>query len=428
MTAGARAGVSSRPAASVTALRWFAAAVALGMGARLAIAIGLDVTPESDAGWYYGRALELLATGRYAEAGVPTAYWPVGYPAFLAATMAVFGSSVVACKLMNVLLSGLCIALLYAWCLQRWPGNRTVAGAAAALFALYPNQIGHSGALLTEPLFTALLLAMCLVAGAGRSWRHVAGAGLIAGLAALVKTQTMLLAPLLLAILWCPAPKFGDALRAALLATGASVAMACVIAPWTWRNHVELGAFVPISTNGGMSLLAGNNPAMTTDLSKEYSDDSDLVRSVGFSVKDQVAADQRARRAAWGWISANPGFFMALMPKKFLRLWLWDGESEWLYQHGYAGYEQHRMAFRVVRGINQVFYLGVLALLVAVGWRGVEFRRPDRWDVPFMLAFFTALCLVFSGQSRYHAPLMPFVMALACYGVWHRTSGRKRNE
>ncbi len=37
-------------------------------------------------------------------------------------------------------------------------------------------------------------------------------------------------------------------------------AMTAVISPWTIRNFVALGAYVPISTNGGTSLYLGNNP------------------------------------------------------------------------------------------------------------------------------------------------------------------------
>lgn len=414
-----------RPVNELALVRWLISAAWLGLGLRLILALGLDVTPTSDSGWYHARALEMLDTGQYAENGIPTAYWPVGYPAFLAAVMGVFGRSVLACKLANVLLSGLCLWLVYRWSRQRWPDQPLAAAGAVTLLALYPNQIAHSGILLTEPLFTALLLGMCVVAGAGRSVWHVVGAGLLAGIATLVKTQTLLLAPVLLLLLWTSRWRFADLRTATGLVVVATAAMLLTIGPWTWRNHQVFGAFIPVSTNGGMSLLSGNNPSMTLDLRNEFAEDDDLVRSVRFSVADQVAADHRARAAAWNWMRENPGRFIALMPKKFLRLWLWDGEAEWAYQRGYASYDDRQFAFRAVRGINQLYYFAAILILVGIGFRGHDWRDPAQWQVPLMLAYFSMLCLVFSGQSRYHAPLMPFVFAIVAHALVRWRSVRR---
>jgi hypothetical protein len=391
--------------------------VALGMALRLALGVALEVTPSSDTAWYYNRAIELLATGRYTEDGIPTAYWPVGYPAFLTALMAVFGPGVLVGKLANVLLSGLCLVLLYVWCRQRWPDAPWVARLAVALLALYPNQIGYSAALYSEPLFTALLLGICVLARPCGGWLSVLLVGVLAGAATLVKAQTLLLAPPLMALLWWSGWSRQALLPALLRTVVGVVMMAAVVAPWTWRNHTVLGVAVPVSTNGGLSLLAGNNPSMTTDLRSEFADDDPLITAVKFSVADQAAADKRARAAAAAWIAENPGRFVALMPKKLARLWLWDGESEWMFQRGYAAYEAQRQLFRGARLLNQAYYLAMLGLFVwaARGWWPPA--SPRALVVPALVAYFTLLSLVFSGQSRYHAPLMPFVAAGAAWAL-----------
>jgi hypothetical protein len=403
-----------------SALLWLALAIVL--VTRLAAVLGLPVEQSSDMSWYHARALELLDRGSYSENGVPTAYWPVGYPAFLAGVLALGGRSVLVGQLANVALSLLCVVLLYRWSLARFASAR-VAGVAALLLALYPNHVGYSVGLYSEPLFTAMLLGICLLARPDAGAARIAAAGLLAGLATLVKAQTMLLGPVLLLVLcwggWSLASLRGAIGRAAL----ATLVMVAVLAPWTYRNAVVMGKAVPVSTNGGMSLLAGNNPAMTTSLGNDYNDDSDLVRSVRFSVADQVAADARAKAAAWQWIRDNPGTFVALMPKKLFRLWASDGESEWVFQSGYKAYETQRLWFRGVRVVNQLFYFALLAGCAWAWWRMRRPEQPAALAVPMMVAFFSLLCMVFSGQSRYHAPLMPFI---AAYAAWTWVAWRQR--
>ena len=121
-------------------------------------------------------------------------------------------------------------------------------------------------------------------------------------------------------------------------------------------------------------------------------------------------------------IGSNPGRFVALMPKKLFRFWVPDGESDWLFQAGYAGYDAHQATFRAVRIVNQVYYVALLLLCAWALPKVVNRRQPATWAFPLMLLFFSALSMVFSGQSRYHAPLMPFVIACAAFSCvrWHQ--------
>ena len=403
-------------------LRLLWAGLATMVATRLALVLLLAVQPTSDMGWYYQRAIGILDTGRYAEGALATAFWPVGYPAFLAAVMSLAGTSVLAGQLANLLLSVVCALLLYRLCLRHGAGPRAAA-LAVCLLAVYPNHMGYSLGLYSEPLYTALLLAMCWLVRPGSGAAGLAFAGVVAGLATLVKAQMLLLvAPLafLLSLAAWSRPALVVALRQAVLV---SALAALTLAPWVWRNHVVMGAFIPVSTNGGLSLLSGNNPSMSFDLRSDFNDTDPLFQRVNFSVADQVAADGRARAAAWAWIRDNPLTFVALMPKKFVRLWLPDGETEWILQRGYAGYERWQTAFRAVRVANQLYYFALLAGFAWALYRCVRMRDPATLVVPLLLLFFSALSLVFSGQSRYHAPLMPFVIGYAAWASvrwWQR--------
>lgn len=390
-------------------------ALALLVASRLTLIFMIDVQPTSDMGWYYQRAIDLVESGQYAEDGVPTAYWPVGYAAFLAGVMVLAGKSVLAGQLANLVLSLFCMLLLYRLSMRHFGDDPRVATFAVCLLAVYPNHMGYSLGLYSEPLYTALLLLMWMLIKPDARAVALIAAGIVAGLATLVKAQMLLLAPLLIFVLSMQAwsrQATVSALKNTVLATAV---MVLTIAPWTLRNHLVMGAFIPVSTNGGMSLLAGNNPSVTFDLRTDYNDSDPIFQQVNFSVADQVAADRRARAAAWDWISANPITFISLMPKKFIRLWVPDGESEWNIQRGFANYEKWQFEFRLVRIFNQIYYFLLLAGFVFALLHSVRLRDPQTLAMPMTILFFTALSLVFSGQSRYHAPLMPFVIS---YAAW----------
>ena len=88
-------------------------------------------------------------------------------------------------------------------------------------------------------------------------------------------------------------------------------------------------------------------------------------RRAHFTVADQIAADQRAYALGDEWIAAHPLAATRLVPLKIWRLWAPDGEGEWWFQRGYAGYDRNAMAFRLVRGVNQAFYALVLLAWIA---------------------------------------------------------------
>ena len=139
--------------------------------------------------------------------------------------------------------------------------------------------------------------------------------------------------------------------------------MFMAIVPWTWRNYQVFDAFVPVSTNGGITLLIGNNPNATGDyLSPDMLPVGYITVPHEERVARQVERDQQAGRRALRWIKDNSRAFLALMPRKLVRLWVPKGEGEWGFQAGYAEYEAHRLLFRAGRYANQAFYFAVLAL------------------------------------------------------------------
>ncbi len=383
------------------------------LGVRVAVVWFVPIDQYSDNLWYYNRAVTLAAGQGYSQGGIPTAFWPPGWPGSLGLLFWVFGPSPLVGQIANVVFAAItfCLALRLGSLLF---ADELVGRLTVLILAVYPNRIGYIPLLGTEVFYTALLLlAIALIVGR-QNWPRLVLSGILFGIATLTKAQTLLLPVVLLTVWWLAAidrPKvFQQIAKVAVV----YAAMAIAIVPWTVRNYEVFGEFVLISTNGGGTLLSGNNPTAWGD----YTEDDPLVKSVPNDVAGQVANDRLAKTLALKWIHEHPGAFLALVPKKIWRLWAPDGEAEWSYQAGFKYYDRYWQIFRMVRGFNQIYY-ACLIILFAISF--VYYVRY-RGNVPayaitgyVLAAYFTAISIVFSGQSRFHYPLMPWV---AIYASW----------
>jgi hypothetical protein len=103
-----------------------------------------------------------------------------------------------------------------------------------------------------------------------------------------------------------------------------------------------------------------------------------------------------------------------------MRLWLPDGEAEWAYQGGAPGYARFELVYRAVRVLNQGYYALLMLAFSAAFFVMITRRRRDGqrwigwWLLPYGIALYpTLICVVFSGQSRFHYPVMPWVCMTA---------------
>jgi hypothetical protein len=380
----------------------------------------LDVQPWSDAAYYYERAGELAAgQGYLSPQGVPTAFWPPGFSLALAGVFKLLGTSVLAVGLFNLACAALSASLVLALG-RKIGGSELAARLALLLLALYPNSAAYVPLALTEVFYTMLLLAVCWLLVCRSGWLALVEAGLLLGAATLVKAQTLVVVPLILGIAVLRAPQFWPAVRGAVgkgVLLGLLAALA--IAPWTMRNQRVLGEAVMVSTNGGVTLLTGNNAhANGSYVESDPIYQALFARRLGMS---EMAYDAEAKRLGMQWIKANPGQFVMLMPLKFVRLWGPDGEAQWNYEMGVKDYPRYAAAFNAVRVFNQLWYFALLGLFVLAAV--VQVRRRwgsgqlfDWWLLPYGIAAYpSAIAVVFSGQSRFHYPAMPFIAISAAW-------------
>jgi hypothetical protein len=251
-----------------------ASVVACGIVARLAYVelVAPHYRISVDSSWYYVLGRDIRTGIGYVDPGRQfavadhhpedfairaTAYWPPGYPAFLAAWQAVFGSAVLTSQLAGCALGGATIALVAL--LGRAIAGRSVALLAGALAAFSPFLIAVDGSLMSETLAVPMVLLVLLIAQWARerprlpAW-CVLGAAL--GAAALVREDTLLLYGLVVV----PAAVLSHRpAREVVLALAATLVMCVlVLAPWVIRNADAVGA-AQLATLSPATGLAGAN-------------------------------------------------------------------------------------------------------------------------------------------------------------------------
>src|SRR3989344_1689930 len=186
---------------------------------------------------------------------VPDSFRAPGYPLFLAGLFSIFHSWI-AVLIAQALLVSAAPVLLY---ILLRPYHERAAWWGSILFAFEPVRLFTSSTLLSDALFTCLSLGSLVLlsaAAARRSLWRVAGAGLVLGLAILVRPIAQFLPLLFVGYLFVAQVPWR---RAAYMSTVLLVACAVVVVPWMARNHALFGSW-SISSVSSYNLAAYNAP------------------------------------------------------------------------------------------------------------------------------------------------------------------------
>ena len=384
-----------------------AAILAVALAVRLGLAVLYEPPPAfGDPVDYARHATSLADHGEYppsvAVPGSPSAFRPPAYPFALAAVYEVAGRDD-APRVFGALLGTFAVALL-GFVALRLLGRRA-ALFAMAVAALFPPLVMISVAQLSEALFVVLVLgALACVLHDRRRMRWVLAAGALAGLAALTRTNGLvLLLPLLLAVR-------GARPRIALLA-----AAVVVIAPWTIRSSTALDAFVPTTTQAGFALAGAYN-----DVARDDHDHPAAWRASALEALDLVRpgmneADlERAfREEAIDYAGEHPTYpFVVAFWNSARMLNLADADLD------EVGAREAGVGKRFSQANRYAFWILALLALAAVATRAVRGTPLWFWLVPALLWLSVAITI---GSTRYRTPVDPFVILVAAAGVARRT-------
>ncbi len=407
--------------APIVKLRWWSLLLAILLIAlvpRAAVAVAFDDPPtlQNDAGWYDFFGSQISAGHGYAlPDGAAMSRWPPGYPYFLGAVYRLTGDSRTAVRLAQALL-GAITAVLAAELTRRTISAR-VGLACGLLVAVLPTHVLYSSLLMSEVLFTFLIVLAMLLAVAGGGWRRSLLTGLVLGAAALVRGHAVVLA-VPIVVWWLVASRIRIADRRAAVATLSALAggFVLMLAPWTIRNAVQLHEFQPGSTNLGITLWTGNNPDATgavmiapvADFERETRDLAEPEREVRF--------DALARDAALRYIVHHPAETLALAPRKVVETYRNDRSFGSWYEPQGTGYLDPALRAWLGRLCDVYYY--VLLLAAAAGMVLLLRARSSGSVLPLAsLLIWSLVGVVFYGETRYHVPVLPLLAIPAAYAI-----------
>jgi len=358
----------------------------------------IPVEPVSDFNFYFQRGLDIANGAGYSSDGIPTAYWPVGYPAFLGILFLIFGHSLFYAKLANVFIYAGIIILAYSLS-KRMLRNEYAAKITIIILAFYPNHIAYTSLMASETIFTFMLLlgAISFISARGRYGLLIIS-GLSWGLATLIKSQAIFIPAVFLLVYYKNIKS--------LIKSGVIVFLMLflTIAPWVNRNNSVFGKRV-LATNGGINLLIGNS---------RYSDGSyawnqELESSLG-DADNEADRDTKALQLAKDYMINNPVKTILLWPRKIFYLYAADIEGFYWNQAGMLKSDNNikKYAFLLMKIVAQLYYMFTIGLFFAALPRVLHNGRHSHIGLYFIL-YFTFVSLIFFGTPRFHFPLIPWV-------------------
>lgn len=423
----------------------------LGLVLRVGAIIFLHSWDHPGAMEHRAIAANLLLHGEFAFVDFgymgPSSVQSPPYPALLAGLYWAFGidspQAYFAAMLINALAASIGIGLLYLL-VRAWGGSERVALVAAGLLAIWPTQIYASSFAQAIALITTGVLAIILLFSisvrSGKVWPWV-GFSLVGTVSAL--TEPVLLPAMALSgllIFGCTRLPMSVRVRNAAILLGAAIV---VIGPWTVRNRIVHGEWIPIKSTFWVNVWKGNNPyatgtdrlAMTPqerrhfaagmlhftdekvreqDIDHQYSllTKPELARLVG---KPEAARERVFKDLATTWISAHPMEYLRLCGVRLVKsVWIdWDNPKS------------YKLAYVISR-----------ALLLVISVPGLVLAWRRHWALGYAELVFGLCLLTYTltiTAARFALPLEPLqlgVGALFLVGVcgWRRGGDRQKDE
>ncbi|KPQ01358.1 glycosyltransferase family 39 protein [Marinobacter sp. HL-58] len=384
----------------------FFSLLTLGVLSRIIWISLVDTSPVSDTMVYLSRAMSIAAGEGYVYPdGKPTAYWPVGYPAFLGSVLWLAQGSLLAGKLVNIVLYIVTAFIFFR--IARLYQKTGIGLFIIGYLSLSPNHIAYANLYASEPLalfFVSLVVYLLIRIVKQSSAKLIICAALATAFGAFVKPQIVIFpgAVLLLFALLHRRPAHLGHLAIIALTT------IVMVIPWGLRNYEHFDAVVPVSNNGGINLYIGNNP----HASGGYKYDDEVVAPL--EGLDETERDKKAKKLAIEFIRDEPVTFIKMIPLKLIALYKTDAEGiAWNLEGIESPSQLEKSSLHVAKWAAQIPYMLLVVLAVpCVIYTARQCLKTQSYSqfIPVLAVFAgTFVYMVFFGTTRFHFVFLPFL-------------------
>ena len=410
-----------------------------------------NTAPVSDSVWYFEQGANLAQGKGYTVDGIPTAYFPPGYSLFLGCVFRIFGISLTAGKIANLILM---IGILYlSYYISKRVFSSEIVGRITLLtLSVYPNFISYSSVLSADVLFLSLLLLGIYLLLISKN-NHIpkAAAGVIWGFMCLVKPQGFFI-PIVL-IFTFSYNSYGQVLLRLKSAVIIYSFILLTMLPWVVRNYYVFDEFFIVSTNDGINLLIGNNPYATGqyhmddkviaylwDEDNLYSSPGSLVKNLplskkwtSYGYKNENIANKKFRVKAVDFILNNPAGEINLLRMKIWYYFKRGNEGiGWAVPDisKFSGFSKD-FILTAKKAANYFYYLilFVSAIYIIISLFKVIVKKQKIFFPSFalwLMIYFFFITLVFFGGYRFNFPNIPWLAMF--FGALVRDAVFRKND
>jgi asparagine N-glycosylation enzyme membrane subunit Stt3 len=412
-----RDAVRADPALTVIVVVAFALRIGWVLAVRTSAPTHWTESGDQYSYYYYGR--EIADGHGYVSylTGEPTAYYPIGFPAILAALFWAVritplpDAYMLAANMLHVVVGTASVVLVYL--IGRRLFGRLGGVLAAATMAVFPNLVYQVASLQLETMFIFWCLAALAIvvthdwSDGTPSTRRLLAFGLVLGVSVLIRPFSIwFIAALFVAALLAHAGWAGS-LRVAAIPLAVVVLLSV---PWMIRNAIRMDAFVPTSTNTGDTLCL----------------DRSLDAKGGFRWADhegcadpdlpEVERNRANTRMAIEFVIDHPAREVVQIGRRARLMFESDNDGVLAVNTLGGGPVMSDDTRAVLENVADLAYdviivLSGAGLVVLLASR--RRRRPEAALVLLSMAALIAVPLLLWGNPRFHLPFSAFLAILA---------------
>ncbi len=346
------------------------------------------------------------------------------YPFFLSLIYFVFGHSLIAVAVCQIILDSLICIFLYLICVKIF-NRKSVGLLASFIYASYGLAFFYTVFLLDTTLVVFLNVALILVLLYSKAKENLTlwfFSGIILGLIILLKANIILFLPFLLIwLFYSPDGKVKvrkKILNVALIFAGVII----ILSPFSIRNYIIEKNFSPLPAHGGINFYIGNNP----DANGSYvtlfgmpNSPVEYTRNFILKARKETGEDLTSSQASNYWLFKGLEFirdnkvqYLSLSLKKLSLFW---NSQEILSNLSYY------FSQKFLPILNFPFFsFGVIAPLSILGFI-FAIKEKSRYLYLIVLLIFSQMIylILFFVTSRYRLPVVPFMIILGSYAVYN---------